>query len=227
MMRITRLAPEFIKAPVRSYLRRSAIKNALMMLGDGVTDERVHGFHKAWGSGGFSADADYMLRLARLLDKTKGPVLECGSGGTTLLANEIGLLRGFNTYSLEQEREWVKTMDGMMAEKCATKVLFAPLERLRDHYFYDTGRQYLPKHFSLIICDGPYIDVSLGEPYYSGWRYGILPWLGRAERTWDVLLLDDVNDKRAEAVLDRWVREFGVKVDIIKSTDGECATVRR
>ena len=114
-MRVTRLAPEFIKAPVRSYLRRSAIRNALMMLSAGVTDERVHGFHKAWGSGGFSADADYMLRLANLLDKTKGPVLECGTGGTTLLANEIGLLRGFNTYSLEQEREWVKTVDNMMA----------------------------------------------------------------------------------------------------------------
>ena len=85
-----------------------------------------------------------------------------------------------------------------------------------------------PKALLPTICDGPYIDVSLGEPYYSGWRYGILPWLERAERTWDVLLLDDVNDKRAEAIfLDRWVKEFGVKVDRIKSTDGECAMVRR
>ena len=41
-----------------------------------------------------------------------------------------------------------------------------------------------------------------------------------------VRLLDDVDDSRAPAVLERWRKEFGVTIECIRSGDGVCAVVR-
>jgi hypothetical protein len=83
----------------------------------------------------------------------------------------------------------------------------------------------LPMHFALIICDGPYIDQGLGEPFFSAWRYGVLPWLRNHGRTFDTLLLDDVDDARALPVLEAWRSEFGVNVNRMRSEAGEIAIV--
>jgi hypothetical protein len=105
------------------------------------------------------------------------------------------------------------------------EIIDAPLRNFGKYYWYDV-RVKLPMHFALIVCDGPYIDVALGEPVYSAWRYGVMPWLKSTGRTYDFLLLDDVDDKRAPATLELWKREFGVKVESIKSEQGECAIIR-
>jgi hypothetical protein len=223
-MRITRLAPEFIKAPIREYFRRSAVRNAVLLFGNGVTDKRLEDFHKAWGNWGFPADLDCLRQLACLLEKNTGPVLECGSGSTTLLSNQVGLSKGFWTYSLEQDKQWVTDMRALLGEHSKTRVMYAPLGDQGGHYFYETA-EYLPDHFSLIICDGPFIDKDIGEPWYSGWRYGLLPWLKRGNKTFGLILLDDMNDPRAEAMVARWVKEFGVGVQRIKSSNGELAIV--
>jgi hypothetical protein len=71
-----------------------------------------------------------------------------------------------------------------------------------------------------------YIDKTLGEPAHSAWRFGVLPWLSQTGRTFDALLLDDVNDARGPALLERWQKEFGVTVERLVSPEGECAIVR-
>jgi hypothetical protein len=213
-MRLTRLVPEFLKAPIRRQIRRVDIRNALLLLRDGVTDARLHEFHKAWGNEGFSADETYLGQVIKFM---AGPVLECGTGGTTLLCD----VRGMETYSLEQDKEWAA--DTLAFIKHA-KVIDAPLKDYGGYYWYDV-REDLPKHFGLVICDGPYVDKGLGEPYYSAWRYGILPWLKATGRTFEVLLLDDAHHPSAPTILKRWEDEFGVEVERINAADGEMAIV--
>jgi len=187
-----------------------------------MTESEVSAFHKAWGNEGFAADRTYLTQLLRLLKSGSGPVLECGTGGTTLLANEMGVRQGFTTYCLEQEYSWAEALQWRPQ---AVEVLDTPLRNFGEYHWYDVRAQ-LPSHFALVVCDGPRIDRALGEPHHPAWRYGVLPWLERTGRTYDALLLDDVDDSRAPAVLERWRREFGVKIECIRSGDGECAIIR-
>lgn len=179
----------------------------------------VIAFHKAWGNEGFSADTAYLTQLLELLDS--GPVLECGTGATTLMENEAGMRKGFATFCLEQD---VASAEVVHWGLQAVTVVDAPLRNYGSYHWYEV-KCALPRHFSVIVCDGPYIDHALGEPHYSAWRYGIMRWLKDTTTTFDKLLLDDVNDPRAPAILARWQEEFGVKVRRIPSAEGELAVV--
>lgn len=223
-MRLSNLVPNPVRAYLKNLRRDFDLRAALRPLRQKgrMTDGEVAAFHRAWGNEGFAADKDYLARLLTMLET--GPVLECGTGGTTLLANVMGQRNGFSTYCLEQNPDWAKPVNRSLTLTSTVRVLDAPLRDFGEYHWYDP-REVLPIHFALVICDGPYIDAALGEPFYSAWRYGVLPWLNSTGRTFDALLLDDVNDPRAPAILRRWESEFGVNVDRLSSSNGEYAIV--
>jgi len=225
-MRVTRLIPAPVRARLKESVRRRAIRHALRPLRSNgtLTPPEIANFARAWGNRGFAPDKDYLAQLLKLLNR--GPVLECGSGGTTLLANELGTLRGYKTFSLEQDAHWAVPAKRALGGSSATTILTAPLRSYGGYQWYDVHEPgALPMHFALIICDGPYIDRRLGDPAFSAWRYGVLPWLRDHGRTFDTLLLDDVDDPRAPPVLERWRDEFGVKLNRMRSQAGEIAIV--
>jgi len=221
-MRLARFIPAPAKEMIKNGLRFNAIRRALKPLKatGTMTDEEIATLHQAWGNDGFAADRDFLAQLLTLLKG--GPVLECGTGATTLIENYVGVHKGFRTYCLEQDREWSEAAKWGLD---AVHVFDSPLRNYGEYYWYDV-RADLPSHFALIVCDGPYIDKSLGEPHYSAWRYGLLPWLRDTGRSFDTVLFDDVNDQRGVALLERWTHEFGVRVERLKSLYGECAIVR-
>jgi hypothetical protein len=223
-MRLSNLIPQPVRGYLKNVRRDVELTATLRPLRDKgrMTDAEVAAFHKAWGNEGFAADKDYLARLLTMLES--GPVLECGTGGTTLLANVMGQRNGFDTYCLEQNPEWARPVNRSLRHTSTVRVLDAPLRDFGGYHWYD-AQEVLPMHFALVICDGPYIDAALGEPSYSAWRYGVLPWLHSTGRTFDALLLDDVNDPRAPATLNRWKSEFGVNVEGFVSADGECAII--
>jgi hypothetical protein len=226
-MRLTKLLPSQLRTKIKAVLRDRAIESALKPLRTTgqMTEAQIAAFHSAWAAKSFSADTTYLAHIIQLMSANPNSVLECGTGATTLVANELGLRHGSRVYSLEQNLAWVQDMSGRNLK--AVTIVDAPLKPFSDGYqWYDVRNPSLPTHFSLVICDGPFIDVSLGEPAYSGWRYGVMPWLKSTGRTFDVLLLDDVDDKRAPAILDRWHREFGVKIERPSSAAGRWAIIR-
>src|SRR5437763_528969 len=60
----------------------------------------------AWDNDGYTADIDYLAEVARLAAVTPGPVLECGSGLTTLLLGALAGRRGVEVWSLEHDVAW-------------------------------------------------------------------------------------------------------------------------
>jgi hypothetical protein len=223
-MDLRKLVPSRIKAYLRDLYRDADVRVALQPLKESgrMSAVQVAAFATAWGNFGFSADKHYMAQLLKVIGD--GPVLECGSGATTLLCASAGA----PTYSLEQEAGWSKSMRRTLKRtRCSSvTVIDAPLKNYGGWQWYDIDAE-LPSHFSLVVCDGPYIDKELEEePSFSAWRYGVLPWLKATQRTFDVLLLDDLNDTRGPALLDRWRKDFGVSVERIASSDGECAIIR-
>lgn len=216
---VPRPVRERIKESIRRLRVRRAPQESFRTPGT-MTGLEITGSRKAWGNDGFAADGTYLAQLLGAL-KSGSPVLACGTARTTGLVNDLGVRRGFKTYCLEQDPEWAEfARRGLQA----IAVINAPLLDRGFFYWYEV-RCELPRHFALVICDGPFIDRSLGEPHYSAWRYGVLRWLKDTARTFDQLLLDDVDDPRAPGILERWEREFGVKVQRIASAEGELAIV--
>ncbi len=225
IVRIGKLFPAPIRHAVRDALKDRSLRKAIEPLrrSGRMTSDQVESFANAWGNVGFAADSDYLAQLTKMLDTT-GPVLECGTGGTTLLSNAMGLRNNFRTYCLEQNPDWTVGTRRMLPKNSNVVILDTPLKHFGNYCWYDV-KQILPMHFSLIVCDGPSIEKEHGEPIYSSWRYGILPWLKSTGRTFDALLLDDVNDPRGPAVINRWISEFNVVVNQVESLNGELAIV--
>jgi hypothetical protein len=181
----------------------------------------------AWGNEGFSADLRYLTETMRLIRDTPDDVLECGTGATTLIAGALAEHFGFRVYSLEQETGWASAVKEVLSRHGLHRVtvLHAPIRRYGDYAWYDTLNLCLPQHFGVVICDGPFVSMQHGEPAYSNWRYGVLDCLARTHSSFETLLLDDVEEPRAPAMLQKWSERFGTSVKIVHDVDGDCGIV--
>jgi hypothetical protein len=227
---LKRLIPSSGRTAIRSKLSDWSLRRAIQpLIATGrFTPEQLVAFRSAWSNEGFSADVSYLAEMIRLIEKHGGPVLECGTGATTLIAGILGQRYGFDTYCLEQDPAWSLAAQHALAYHRIDRVhiLDTPLRSYGPYAWYGTEGLNLPKHFGVILCDGPFIDRSRGDAIYKSWRYGVLPFLRRTDSTFDALLLDDVNDKRAPNVLQRWIADWNTRHDVISSENGECAIVR-
>jgi hypothetical protein len=157
----------------------------------------------AWGNLGFVADVAYLSAVLGYAHESPGPILECGSGLTTVL---LGLLEGRPVWSLEHLRAWRRSVQVRLRLAGArANVRLAPLRSYDSFVWYDVPGD-LPDEFGLVVCDGP----PGGTP---GGRYGLLPVAGKRLRPGTVVLLDDA--ERAE----RWTEEAGWDVVIKKHED--------
>src|SRR5438309_6903106 len=99
------------KQAARAALQRQQLRRAmrhLVSLPIGtVPDHRLLAeLRSAWDNEGFTADLDYLAEVARLAAATPGPVLECGSGLTTLLLGALaGRPRG-EGWALGHDPQW-------------------------------------------------------------------------------------------------------------------------
>lgn len=224
-----RLMPGSARNAIRSTRERRRLNRALKPLASHgfFTDQEIAEFRSAWGNEGFSADRAYIAEVMRILIEQPGHVLECGTGATTMLSGILAERNGFSVYSMEQDPEWTTKIKGILNDHGIRRVriLDGPLARTDDYAWYDVPQVAIPMHFSVVICDGPYIAKEWGSEIYENWRYGILPWMKRTGRTFDVLILDDVDEPRSVPVIERWRREFGVSVQIINSGNGMHALI--
>ena len=60
----------------------------------------------AWGNLGYAAGFAYLRHVGRKVAASQGPILECGSGATTLLIAALTAPRGIDFVVLEHNREW-------------------------------------------------------------------------------------------------------------------------
>lgn len=226
---------KLVPAGMRHALRRAWDDRQLRMAigplrrrGELTADE-ILTFRKAWGNEGFSADERYLAETIRIIKANGGPVLECGTGATTILAGVLAELHGFDVYSLEQDAEWAVSVRRSIRlnQLSRVKIIDAALKNHGDYYWYDMTGINLPKKFGVVLCDAPYIAEELGEPYFANWRYGVLPYCHASGTRFDALLLDDVNVDRALPVMKRWQQEFGVSQDVISAAEGDCAVIRQ
>jgi predicted O-methyltransferase YrrM len=208
----------FLREEYRQHRTARAIaraRAALPSLDAGVVAALI----EAWDNPGYSVKYDYVRAVVQATWGCRGPILECGSGISTLLLGLVGQRFGAEIVALEHDPYWASRVVTTLSKNRISSVdlRVTPLKDFGGYTWYETDPQTLPRDFSLVVCDGP-----PGET--PGGRYGMLPHMRSLLRSGCVILLDDVDRADERNVLERWSRELGTSF-VIHGTDNQYGTV--
>ena len=172
-----------------------------------------------WWPSDWAAGPGFLATLLAALAEGDGPVLECGSGLTTLVAATATAGSGRDLWVLEHDPYWFGLVDGLCARRGLGHVRRwrTPLVDVggADWYDLDRVRDPLPDRFGLVVCDGP-------PGTTRGGRSGLFRVLTERLRG-AVVLLDDAH-RPGEAALVAALAAAGATVEEI--TDGEARIAR-
>lgn len=161
-----------------------------------------------WGNESWSALDDYLSACVKYATESDGPILECGSGLTTIVAGLIAQRTGNTVWSLEHDKKW-----GQMAKRWLNKYQIEsvnlhvnPLRDYGDFCWYDPPLNLMPDRFALVICDGPPRKTP-------GGRYGLLPIMNQRLGTGSVILLDDVARESEQNVVFHWKQDVDMSYE--------------
>ena len=168
-----------------------------------LSDKAVRNLLYGWGSE-WSLREELITELWHRAWHTRGPVLECGSGLSTILLGIAAERQGYDVYSLEHDEAWHGRMLHALSELGLERVhlISAPLIKHGGYAWYDAPGDF-PPDFSLVLCDGP-------PGATMGGRYGLLPELRPSMAADCVILLDDASRDGEQEVLKRWTEEHHV-----------------
>jgi hypothetical protein len=227
------LVPAALKRPVRQLLeswetsRRSrALQRAVAALRREVQAGAISPalwpeLREAWGNTAFSADAGYLAEIAARALARRGPVLECGSGLSTLVLGVIADTRQARVWSLEQDGEWLRLVSGMLAQFAVRRVALwhTPLVLRGDYAWFDLAGRDLPRAFLHVFCDGPAVLSHWPAPIHLAWRRGVVPELLQLGIGFDEIVLDDADDPRCGALCEYW-SQLGVTTRVVQTASG-------
>jgi len=183
---------------------------------------------RAWGNEGWSADLRYLEEGIARASRCTAPILECGTGLTTLLTCAVAELNRTPVYSLEQDARWFDFVRAALG-RCglSARMSYAPLINYGDFAWYDLTGVELPRRIGLVLCDGPAVfDEPWRPEVRDQWRVGVLPVLTERGIHVDEVLLDDADEPRAPRLLERWRREFGCEQEMIVAGEGAAVLMR-
>ena len=214
------LLPLDFRVRLRKIHQKSVFQNAIKNFNEhyedienypGIVNDLIYG----WGNMGWSSFQDYTYAIIKAAKENSGPVLECGSGLSTLLLGIIGDRRGFEVWTLEHEPNWAEHVGKHLAQlniKSVT-VCSAPLKQYDGFRWYNTDEIKSSAPFSLVICDGP--------PHYSE-RQGLLPVMSNFLEDKALILLDDYVIPEEKAIastpVERTVNEIQFPKEESKNT---------
>lgn len=209
---LKRLVPAPLKRAAKEALQDRTFRNAIRRVADlplGVVPDRdlLKDLLAGWGNEGFAAQTDYLEEVCGQAARTSGPVLECGSGLTSVMLGLLAGRRGVQTWSLEHVPEWQSRVTNVLErfEIPNVQICSAPLRSYGEFEWYDAPLAEMPKEFQLVICDGP-------PGTTAGGRYGLLPVMGERLPAGSVILLDDATRPGEAKVLQRWMSETKLRV---------------
>lgn len=193
----------------RNYVFSSSMKQLVkapdsLETGSQLLRDLVYG----WSNEAWSAADEYLGGCLEYARNTKGPILECGSGLTTLLLGVIAQRMGKEVWSMEHHPAWAQKVQGML-DKWGIRSVRLCRDDLRDYggySWYTVPAKGVPNDFGLVICDGP-------PGATPGGRYGMLPVMRERLRDGCVVLIDDVERQAERDLAARWAKEYDAKYE--------------
>ena len=173
--------------------------------GSSVIANLVYG----WGNKSWSALEEYLGCCIRHALSSSGPVLECGSGLSTILIGLIAQRRGYSHWTLEHAPEWADKVQRYLNRYGIDSVVLCvrPLKDYNGFSWYNPPLESMPNSFTLVICDGPPAGTL-------GGRYGLVPIMRARLKPGCILLLDDAAREEEQAIASRWEAELGAHSEI-------------
>lgn len=224
--RVRRLFPKWLKRPIKRAVLdrqlRHAIKKLRKLDREVPSRELLSELMTGWDNESYAAPLDYLETVARLSVNARGPILECGTGATTILLAILSERRNIEVWSLEHSLEWKTRLAEVLARNGirSVRVCWSPLIKYGEFDWYEPPLAEMPNEFSLVICDGPPGDTK-------GGRYGLLPVFGNRLPAGAIILLDDSARPGESEVIKRWEREAGFETELAGSTARQFAVMRR
>lgn len=153
-----------------------------------------------WGNPGYAASIRYLRRICKTLARgEQAPILECGSGSSTLLMGAMAERYGRKITSLEHHEEWTSEMHRLVDkfQLHAIQLYHAPLTDYGNYSWYDVPSLDETRPFGFVVCDGP-------PKRTPGGRFGLLPTMeGRLAKNCTILL-DDTHRQGEKEILKAW-----------------------
>ncbi len=216
---LSRLLLQSTKRVVRETVQRYRLRIAVQRLlklprGRAPAPVLLRALRRAWRDEGYSASLAYLQEVARHAVAAEGPILECGSGLTTILLGVLAGRHGVVVHTVEHGAEWHRRVAEVLRTYGITGVRLhlAPLLDRGSFVWYDVPEDVWPDEFRLVVCDGPPGDTK-------GGRYGLLPLVGARLPPGSVVLLDDAARQSEIAVLRRWRGERQLRERVYEGPD--------
>ena len=171
--------------------------------GNRVISDLIYG----WGNPLWSALEEYLVACIRCALTVRGPILECGSGLTTLVVGAVSQQRGSTLWSLEHSPAWAMRVRSELTRYHIDAVTLsdAPIVDRGEFSWYEAPTDSMPSGFSLVICDGP-------PAVTRGGRYGLVPTFHDRLAPGCVILLDDAWREEEGQIARRWKEELNAEV---------------
>lgn len=148
----------------------------------------------------WAATPELLFTLAQLARKATGPILDTGSGLSSLV---MAAATSQKVYALEQSAMWAaKVAD--IARKCGLN----NLEVIHSDIVDDWYSVYPTLKFGLVTCDGPSGDDKRG---------GLFKLL-KDEIAGATIVVDDIDRKHSRLIADDYVAESGRKLAIVPAS---------
>jgi hypothetical protein len=150
------------------------------------------------------AEPALLVEIAQRAAAAEGPVLECGSGLTTLVA---AVYARHGVWALENHGPYGRGVARSLARAGLDHghVLHAPLVSYGDFDWYTVPDRLPDQPFALVICDGPPSETR-------GGRIGLLPVARDRLAPGATVLLDDSERPGEQEILALWQHRYGVDV---------------
>ncbi len=165
-----------------------------------------------WGNSSWSARLELIETTIQFGTTTTTPLLECGSGLSTVI---LGLaLGGSQTriWSLENDRTWLERTQAALDRFGITgvRLLHAPLRDYGGYQWYTPPLDQMPAGFGIVVCDGPPGSTP-------GGRGGLVPVMGSRLLPGCRILLDDIERAEEQATMAAWARTLGTEPVVMGS----------
>lgn len=162
-----------------------------------------------WGNVSWASNPEYLADCIDHALTTPGPILECGSGLSTILLGAVARIGGQTLWALEHQAEWGAKVRRVLRRyklDCVT-LSVTPLKDHGEFCWYDAPLESMPRDFALVVCDGP-------PGHTKGGRYGLLPIMRPGLRPGCVILLDDTCREEEVAIARRWEAELNTSFSV-------------
>lgn len=211
-LRLGHAAKVIVRDSLAAYIRRSTgetLKYLIPRFRDAVETEGDYNELFKFAGNNFAADATVLALLAAMARKCTGPIIETGSGLSSIV---MAAVSGQKVYSLEHSPQYGAQTYGWAkeAEPLDLAICHAPLT---DELWYDLSKLELPARFSLGFCDGP--------PRKYGSRMRFCEVFG--DRCTAIIVDDITSDNGFANKVRQWAEANGRTFQVL----GRCALIQR